>query len=47
MKVEMAEDEQLIKIGKGSIGIWGWFALLAAVLVVLFLLQITYQRLRR
>jgi Cytochrome c554 and c-prime len=47
MKVEMAEDEQLIEIGKGSIGIWGWFALLAAVLVVLFLLQITYKRLRR
>ena len=47
MKVEMAEDEQLIKIGKGSIGIWGWFALLVAVLIILFLLQITYQRLRR
>ena len=47
MKVEMAEDEQLIEIGKVNIGIWGWFALVVAVLVVLFLLQITYQRLRR
>jgi hypothetical protein len=47
MKVEMAEDEQLIEIGNGSVGIWGWFALVVVVLVVLFLLQITYQRLRR
>jgi hypothetical protein len=47
MKVEMAEDEQLIEIGKGNIGIWGWFALSVAVLIVLFLLQITYKRLRR
>ena len=47
MKVEMARDEQSIEIEKGSIGIWGWFALLVAVLVVLFLLQITYRRLRR
>jgi hypothetical protein len=47
MKVQMAEDEQLIEIGKPSIGIWGWFALIVGVLVVIFLLQITYQRLRR
>ncbi|MGB7292273.1 MAG: multiheme c-type cytochrome [Thermodesulfobacteriota bacterium] len=47
MKVEMAEDEQLIEIEKRSISTWGWFALLVIVLVVLFLLHITYQRLRR
>ena len=47
MKVEMVRNEEIIEIQKRSIGIWGWFALLVVVLVVLFLLQITYQRLRR
>ncbi len=47
MNVEMARDEKLIEIAKPSIGVWGWFALAVTVLVALFLLQITYQRLRR
>lgn len=47
MKLRMIRDEQLIEIDEPTIGMWGWFALVIAVLVVLFLLQITYQKLRR
>jgi len=47
MKVEMARDVKLMRIEKEGIGVWSWFILFIAVLVVLFLLQITYRTLER